>query len=127
MKDRTRALALTAMVTALNVLCLYASEVVTGTRLLFCFLCSLFIQVLVCEGYIRWAFMSYLATVLLGFVLCPDRISWFFIRPCWGITALCGSFSAGILRWGTSAACLRCSTAIWARLWPCGPCIPLPP
>lgn len=90
MKDRTRALALTAMVTALNVLCLYASEVVTGTRLLFCFLCSLFIQVLVCERYIRWAFMSYLATVLLGFVLCPDRISWFFY------TALLGHY--GIVR-----------------------------
>ena len=86
MKDRTRALALTAMVTALNVLCLYASEVVTGTRLLFCFLCSLFIQVLVCEGYIRWAFMSYLATVLLGFVLCPDRISWFFYTALLGQT-----------------------------------------
>lgn len=89
-RAQSRKLTLTAMVTALNVLFLYASEVLTGTRVLCCFMCSLFIQTLLCEGYNRQAFLSYLATVLLGFVLCPDRLSWFFY------TALLGHY--GIVR-----------------------------
>lgn len=76
--SQSKKLTLTAMVTALNVLFLYASEVLTGTRMLCCFACSLFVQVLLCEGYVKQAFLSYAATVLLGFILCPDRLSWFF-------------------------------------------------
>lgn len=89
-REQSRKLTLTAMVTALNVLFLYASEVLTGSRVICCFLCSLFVQTLLCEGYNRQAFLSYLATVLLGFILCPDRLSWFFY------TALLGHY--GIVR-----------------------------
>ncbi len=89
-RERTRKLTLTAMVTALNLLFLYASEVLTGTRVIFCFMTALFVQTLLCEGYGRQAFLSYLATVLLGFLLCPNRLSWFFY------TALLGHY--GIVR-----------------------------
>lgn len=74
----SRRIALSAMTVALTVLFLYGSEVLTGFRLILCFLCSLMVQVLLCEGLTAQAWLSFLASALLGFVLCPDRISWFF-------------------------------------------------
>lgn len=72
-----RRASLCAMVTALTVLFLYASEVLTGFRFMCCFICSFFIMVLVMEGLYREAWLCFTAVSLLGFVICPDRISWF--------------------------------------------------
>ena len=69
---------LSAMVIALNTLFLYASEVLGGMRLFFCFLSALPVQILLTEDLKAEGWLSFLATVMLAFLLCPDRFSWFF-------------------------------------------------
>lgn len=77
MKKPSLKLSLGAMVTALTVLFLYASEVLVGFRWISLFFCAFFVQLLLCEGYVAAALISFFASALLGFILCPDRISWF--------------------------------------------------
>ena len=73
-----RRLSLGAMVTALTLLFLYASEVLTGFRFLCGCLCSLFIVILTEEDLFGPAWLCFLAVSILGFLLCPDHFSWFF-------------------------------------------------
>ena len=83
---------LSAMVIALNTLFLYASEALSGMRLFFCFLSALPVQVLLSEGLKAESWLSYLATVILGFLLCPDRFSWFFYVALLGHYGMMRSF-----------------------------------
>ena len=73
-----RPLTLSAMVLALTVLFLYASEVVPYCRLACMVLASLFVYVLVAEHLQLYAWLTYLAAALLSFLLLPSRVSWFF-------------------------------------------------
>ncbi|MDO4543002.1 MAG: hypothetical protein Q4C01_00500 [Clostridia bacterium] len=86
----SKKISLSAMIIALNVLFLYASEVVPFSRLIFAFLTSLFVYILVGERQFLFAWLSFLATAILAFLLLPDRMSWFFY------VALIGHF--GIVR-----------------------------
>lgn len=72
-----RRVSLGAMVCALTLLFLYASEVLTGFRFICCCICSFFVTVLVLEDLYLEAWLCYLCVCLLGFLLCPDRLSWF--------------------------------------------------
>lgn len=73
-----RRVALCGMVTALSFLFLYAAETVPYTRLICCFLSGLFVCALVSENLFGAAWLSFLATALLGFLLLPSRLCWFF-------------------------------------------------
>ena len=73
----SRRLSLGAMVAALTLLFLYASEVLTGFRFLCAALSGFFIVVLTEEDLFGTAWLCFLAVSLLGFLLCPDRMSWF--------------------------------------------------
>ena len=73
----SRRLSLGAMVAALTLLFLYASEVLTGFRFLCAALSGFFMVVLVQEDLFGTAWLSFLVVTLLGFLLCPDRMSWF--------------------------------------------------
>jgi len=66
------------MVAALTLLFLYASEVFTGFRFLFACLASFFVVILVQEDLFGTAWLCFFAVSVLGFLLCPNRISWFF-------------------------------------------------
>ena len=80
------------MTTALTVLFLYASETVSAFRLFFCFCASLPVQILLTENLKGEAWLSFLASALLGFILCPDRISWFFFVALLGHYGMLRSF-----------------------------------
>ena len=73
----SRRLSLGAMVAALTLLFLYASEVLTGFRFLCAALSGFFIVILVQEELFGTAWLCFLAVSILGFLLCPDRRSWF--------------------------------------------------
>ena len=73
----SRRLSLGAMAAALTLLFLYASEVLTGFRFLCAALSGLFIVVLTTEDLFGTAWLCFLAVAILGFILCPDRMSWF--------------------------------------------------
>ena len=73
----SRRLSLGAMVAALTLLFLYASEVLTGFRFLCAALSGFFMVVLVQEDLFGTAWLCFLAVAILGFILCPDRMSWF--------------------------------------------------
>ncbi len=73
----SRRLSLGAMVAALTLLFLYASEVLTGFRFLCAALSGLFIVVLTQEDLFGTAWLCFLTVAILGFLLCPDRMSWF--------------------------------------------------
>ena len=73
----SRRLSLGAMVAALTLLFLYASEVLTGFRFLCAALSGIFIVVLTQEDLFGTAWLCFLAVAILGFILCPDRMSWF--------------------------------------------------
>ena len=73
----SRRLSLGAMVAALTLLFLYASEVLTGFRFLCAALSGFFIVVLVQEELFGTAWLCFLAVSIMGFILCPDRRSWF--------------------------------------------------
>ena len=73
----SRRLSLGAMVAALTLLSLYASEVLTGFRFLCAALSGFFIVVLVQEELFGTAWLCFLAVSIMGFILCPDRMSWF--------------------------------------------------
>ena len=73
----SRRLSLGAMVAALTLLFLYASEVLTGFRFLCAALSGFFIVVLVQEELFGTAWRCFLAVSIMGFILCPDRMSWF--------------------------------------------------
>ncbi len=73
----SRRISLGAMVAALTLLFLYASEVLTGFRFLCAALSGFFMVVLVQEDLFGTAWLSFLVVTLLGFLLCPDRMSWF--------------------------------------------------
>lgn len=73
----SRRLSLGAMVAALTLLSLYASEVLTGFRFLCAALSGFFIVILVQEGAFGTAWLCFLTVSILGFILCPDRMSWF--------------------------------------------------
>ena len=73
----SRRLSLGAMVAALTLLFLYASEVLTGFRFLCAALSGFFIVVLVQEELFGTAWLCFLAVSIMGFILCPDRMSWF--------------------------------------------------
>ena len=73
----SRRLSLSAMVAALTLLFLYASEVLTGFRFLCAALSGFFIVILVQEELFGTAWLCFLAVSILGFLLCPDRRSWF--------------------------------------------------
>ena len=73
----SRRVSLGAMVSALTLLFLYASEVLTGFRFL-CAACSgFFIVILVQEDLFGTAWLCFMSVCILGFILCPDRLSWF--------------------------------------------------
>ncbi|MDO4565494.1 MAG: hypothetical protein Q4C04_07770 [Clostridia bacterium] len=74
----SKKISLSAMVVALNTLFLYASETVPFCRFLFAYIASLFVYVLVGERKYGLAWLSFLATALLSFLILPDRITWFF-------------------------------------------------
>ena len=73
----SRRLSLGAMVAALTLLFLYASEVLTGFRFLCAALSGVFIVVLTEEDLFGTAWLCFLTVAILGFILCPDRMSWF--------------------------------------------------
>ena len=73
----SRRLSMGAMVAALTLLFLYASEVLTGFRFLCAALSGFFIVVLVQEDLFGTAWLCFLSVTILGFLLCPDRMSWF--------------------------------------------------
>ena len=73
----SRRLSLGAMTAALTLLFLYASEVLTGFRFLCAALSGFFIVVLTEEDLFGTAWLCFLCVSLLGFLLCPDRMSWF--------------------------------------------------
>ena len=73
----SRRLSLGAMVAALTLLFLYASEVLTGFRFLCAAFSGFFIVVLVQEELFGTAWLCFLAVSIMGFILCPDRMSWF--------------------------------------------------
>ena len=73
----SRRLSLGAMAAALTLLFLYASEVLTGFRFLCAALSGIFIIVLTQEDLFGTAWLCYLTVAVLGFILCPDRMSWF--------------------------------------------------
>ena len=73
----SRRLSLGAMVAALTLLFLYASEVLTGFRFLCAALSGFFIVILVQEDLFGTAWLCFLSVSILGFLLCPDRRSWF--------------------------------------------------
>ena len=73
----SRRVSLGAMVAALTLLFLYASEVLTGFRFLCAALSGFFVVVLVQEDLFGTAWLCFLAVTILGFLLCPDRMSWF--------------------------------------------------
>ena len=73
----SRRLSLGAMVAALTLLFLYASEVLTGFRFLCAALSGFFIVVLTQEDLFGTAWLCFLTVSILGFILCPDRMSWF--------------------------------------------------
>ena len=73
----SRRLSMGAMVAALTLLFLYASEVLTGFRFLCAALSGFFIVVLVQEDLFGTAWLCFLTVTVLGFILCPDRMSWF--------------------------------------------------
>ena len=73
----SRRLSLGAMVAALTLLFLYASEVLTGFRFLCAALSGFFMVVLVQEELFGTAWLCFLAVSIMGFILCPDRMSWF--------------------------------------------------
>ena len=73
----SRRLSLGAMVAALTLLFLYASEVLTGFRFLCAALSGFFIVILTEEDLFGTAWLCFLTVAILGFVLCPDRMSWF--------------------------------------------------
>ena len=72
-----RRVSLGAMVVALTLLFLYASEVLTGFRFLCAALSGFFIVILTEEDLFGLAWLCFLAAAILGFILCPDRMSWF--------------------------------------------------
>lgn len=67
-------LSLGAMVTALTVLCLYASSILPVGRVLFLFLSSIFICVLTAEHAYATAVISYVASSILAFFVLPDKL-----------------------------------------------------
>ena len=73
----SRRVSLGAMVAALTLLFLYASEVLTGFRFLCAALSGFFVVVLVQEDLFGTAWLCFLTVTILGFLLCPDRMSWF--------------------------------------------------
>ena len=73
----SRRLSLGAMVAALTLLFLYASEVLTGFRFLCAAMSGFFIVILVQEDLFGTAWLCFLTVSILGFLLCPDRMSWF--------------------------------------------------
>ena len=73
----SRRLSLGAMVAALTLLFLYASEVLTGFRFLCAALSGFFIVILTEEDLFGTAWLCFLTVSILGFILCPDRMSWF--------------------------------------------------
>ena len=73
----SRRLSLGAMAAALTLLFLYASEVLTGFRFLCAALSGFFIVILTEEDLFGTAWLCFLAVSILGFLLCPDRMSWF--------------------------------------------------
>lgn len=73
----SRRLSLGAMAAALTLLFLYASEVLTGFRFLCAALSGFFIVVLTQEDLFGTAWLCFLTVAILGFLLCPDRMSWF--------------------------------------------------
>lgn len=73
----SRRLSLGAMVAALTLLSLYASEVLTGFRFLCAALSGFFIVILTQEDLFGTAWLCFLTVSVLGFLLCPDRLSWF--------------------------------------------------
>ncbi len=73
----SRRLSLGAMTAALTLLFLYASEVLTGFRFLCAALSGFFIVVLTEEDLLGTAWLCFFAVAILGFILCPDRMSWF--------------------------------------------------
>ena len=72
-----RRVSLGAMVVALTLLFLYASEVLTGFRFLCAALSGFFIVILTEEDLFGTAWLCFLTVSILGFILCPDRMSWF--------------------------------------------------
>ena len=70
-------MSLGAIVAALTLLFLYASEVLTGFRFLCAAMSGFFIVILVQEDLFGTAWLCFLAVTILGFLLCPDRMSWF--------------------------------------------------
>ena len=73
----SRRLSLGAMTAALTLLFLYASEVLTGFRFLCAALSGFFIVILTEEDLFGTAWLCFLTVAILGFLLCPDRMSWF--------------------------------------------------
>ena len=71
----SRRVSLGAMVAALTLLFLYASEVLTGFRFLCAALSGFFVVVLVQEDLFGTAWLCFLTVTILGFLLCPDRYS----------------------------------------------------
>ncbi|MDL2218571.1 hypothetical protein LJC27_07925 [Christensenellaceae bacterium OttesenSCG-928-M15] len=70
-------ISLGAMVTALSLLCLFASSLLPVGRVPFLFLSSAFICVLTCERAYITAIASYIATSVLAFLILPDKTAAF--------------------------------------------------
>ena len=79
------------MVVALTVLALYAASVLPSGKLACYFLASLFVYALSFEGAYTAAFLSYVASSLLAFLLIPDKLS---LLPFFALLGHFGIFKA---------------------------------
>ncbi len=86
----SKQMTLGAMVTALAVLCLYATAVLPAGSVPLYFLSSFVIYVLVCEGAYTAALVSFLASAVLAFFMLPNKV------PVFAYIVLFGHF--GIFR-----------------------------
>lgn len=71
--SESKKISIGAMVIALNVVILYAASVLPTGRLACYFISSLFIYALICERAFLTAFVSFAATVGIGFMLLPNK------------------------------------------------------
>lgn len=77
MSERIRALALTGLITGLIVICLYLEAVVPTGRAGFLVLASFLMCSLFLSHRWRWALGGFAASLLLSFILVPDKLGLF--------------------------------------------------
>jgi hypothetical protein len=73
--QRTKRLALTGMLSALIVIALVLESIAPTGRLGFYVLAAFILSVILMETGIKWAWISYIATCLLGLLIVPEKLN----------------------------------------------------